>query len=131
VPFINIKVAGRPLDQAQTVALQEGITSLMAEVLDKAAPLVSVLVEQVPLTGWSVGAAPLTRAAQVDALVSAGTNTAIQKAGFIAEVNALLKSVLGADLADVTYVAIHEIPKDSWGYGGFTQEYRALQREAV
>ena len=28
-------------------------------------------------------------------------------------------------------VVIHDVPKDSWGYGGLTQEHRATQRETA
>jgi 4-oxalocrotonate tautomerase len=124
MPFIDVRVAG-PLDMAQTDKIQKEITSLMAEVLDKKAPLTAVLVEQVKLAGWTVGAEPVPRAVQVDATISAGTNTPEQKARFIAEVNRLLRDVLGPDLPEVSYVVIHEVPQDSWGYGGLTQQHRA------
>ena len=131
MPFINVKVAGKPLELRQITEIQKGITTLMADVLHKVGPLVGVLVEQVPLTGWSVGAKPVTRAAQIDAIVSAGTNTPEQKTQFIAESNQLLKSVLGPDLCEVTYIVIHDVPKDSWGYNGVTQQSRAKQQETV
>ena len=31
----------------------------------------------------------------------------------------------GPDLPEVSYVVIHEVPQDSWGYGGLTQQHRA------
>ena len=31
----------------------------------------------------------------------------------------------------VTYVVLHEVPKDSWGYGGLTQAHRAKQRQPL
>jgi 4-oxalocrotonate tautomerase len=126
MPFINVKVTGPQLHKAQIDSIQKGITSLMAEVLGKNAALTAVLVEQVASTGWSIGAQPVSRAAQVDAIVSAGTNTPEQKARFIADANRLLVDVLGPDLPLVTYVVIHDVPKDSWGYGGLTQAHRAL-----
>ena len=127
MPFINVKVAGEPLSQSQVTEIQKGVTSLMADVLHKVGPLVSVLVEQVPLAGWSVGAQPAKRAAQLDAAISAGSNTAEEKVRFIAESNQLLKSTLGPELSPVTYVILHEVPKDSWGYDGITQEQRAKE----
>ena len=131
MPFINVKVAGEPLEQHQVADIQKGITSLMADVLNKVGPLVGVLVEQVPAAGWSVGAEPITRAAQVDAIVSAGTNTPEQKATFIAETITMLKSILGPDLSEITYVVIHDVPGNSWGYDGLTQEHRAKQRQSA
>ena len=128
MPFINVKVAGQALAQGQVERLQVGITGFMAEILHKVGPLVGVLVEQVPLSGWSVGAEPVTCAAQVDAIISAETNTSEEKARFIAETSRLLRDVLGSGLAEVSYVVIHEVPKDSWGYDGLTQADRAQHR---
>ena len=125
MPFIDVKVAGPQLEKSQTVALQKGITALMAEVLRKKGPLTAVLVEQVAATGWSIGGEPVTRAAQVDAYVSAGTNTAEEKSRYIAAVYALLRKVLGPEVPEVSYVLVHDIPMNSWGYGGQTQEFRA------
>jgi 4-oxalocrotonate tautomerase len=127
MPFIHVKVAGPQLERAQTANLQKGITALMAKFLGKEPPVTAVLVDQVDLSGWSIDAEPVSRAAQVDAIVSTGTNTPEQKARFISEANSLLRDVLGADLPNVTYVAIHDVPKDSWGYGGLTQAHRAKQ----
>jgi 4-oxalocrotonate tautomerase len=128
MPFINVKLAGPQLEQAQTVAIQKGITTLMAEILRKEAPLTAVLVEPVAASGWSIGAEAVSRAAHVDATVSAGTNTPEEKARFIAGVNDLLRDVIGPGLPVVTYVVIHDVPKDSWGYGGLTQAHRAKVR---
>jgi 4-oxalocrotonate tautomerase len=125
MPFIHVKVAGPTLEPAQIQALQQGVTSLMAEVLHKNAALTAVLVEQVPLAGWSVGAKPIAQAAQIDAIISAGTNTPDQKARFIAQAYALLRDVLGPDLSEISYVVLHDLPKDSWGFGGLTQAARA------
>jgi 4-oxalocrotonate tautomerase len=128
MPFINVKVAGQQLAPGQVHRIQAGVTALMGDILHKVGPLVGVLVEEVPLAGWSVGAEPVACAAQVDAIISAETNTAEEKGRFIAETSRLLKEVLGSDLAEVSYVVIHEVPKDSWGYDGLTQAHRAQRR---
>jgi 4-oxalocrotonate tautomerase len=128
MPFINVKVTGPRLEKSQTVALQKGITALMAEILRKKGPLTAVLVEQVPVEGWSIGGEPVTRAAQLDAYVSAGTNTPEEKSRFVAQAFALLRRVLGPELPEISYVLVHDVPMNSWGYGGLTQECRAQQR---
>lgn len=128
MPFINVRVAGASLEREQVAEIQKGITSLMVEVLGKVGPLVGVLVEEVTLAGWSVGAEPVTRAAQVDAIVSAGSNGPEQKARFIAEAHRLLRSLLGPEMSEVSYVVVHEVPGDSWGYAGLTQAHRAASR---
>jgi 4-oxalocrotonate tautomerase len=128
MPFINVKIVGPELEIKQTTAIQRGVTSLMAEVLNKQAELTAVLVEQVERGGWAIGGKVATYAAHVDATVSEGTNTPEQKARFIAAVNDLLREVLGAGLSAIAYVVVHDVPKDSWGYDGLTQEHRAKAR---
>jgi 4-oxalocrotonate tautomerase len=125
MPFIHVKVAGPQLEPGQVKALQQGVTTLMAEILHKQGKLTAVLVEQVPLAGWSVGAESVAQVAQIDAIISAGTNTPEQKARFITEAYGLLRAVLGPDLSEISYVVLHDVPKDSWGYGGLTQAARA------
>jgi 4-oxalocrotonate tautomerase len=125
MPFINVKLAGMTLAPEQTHRLQTEITSLMASVLRKKAELTSVLVEQVPAAGWSIGGKPLTVAAHLDAKVTAGTNTVDEKARFVAAAHALLKAVLGPDLPTATYVVVDELPANAWGYDGLTQAHRA------
>ena len=130
MPFIHVRHAGAAPDAGAVAILQKGITALMADVLGKTGPLVGVLVESVPAAGWSLGGEPVARAAQVDAIISAGSNTPDEKARFIAETFRLLRSALGPDLSEVSYVVLHEVPKDSWGYGGLTQAHRAEHRLA-
>jgi 4-oxalocrotonate tautomerase len=129
MPFINVKIVGPELETGQIVAIQRGVTSLMADVLHKQAELTAVLVEQVERQGWSIGGAAVDCAAHVDATVSEGTNTPEEKAKFIAEANALLRQVIGAKLSPITYVVVHDVAKNSWGYDGLTQEHRARVRQ--
>lgn len=126
MPFVSVKVAGS-LDAAQAGRLRQGVTSLMAEVLGKRADLTAVLVEPVA-GGWAVGAEPVVRAAHLDATVTLGTNTAAEKARFVAAAHALLAEVLGPDLPLPTYVVVSEVPGEAWGYGGRTQADRAQAR---
>lgn len=125
MPFVNIKVAGPVLTQDQVRHLQEGATTLMADVMRKKRELTAVLVEQVPISGWSLGANSIGMAAHLEAKVTQGTNTTDEKARFVGEAMSLLRSVLGPDLNPVSYVIVHEVPADGWGYDGRTQADRA------
>ncbi len=124
MPFVNIKIAGPTLAHEQVSRLQQRTTDLMADVLGKKPELTAVLVEQVAIQGWCVGRGPVRVAAHLDAKITAGTNTAEQKARFIAEANALLRAVLGAELPVASYVVVDEVAGDAWGYDGLTQDHR-------
>jgi 4-oxalocrotonate tautomerase len=128
MPYINIKVAGPTISALQISQLQTGITQLMAKVLKKKAELTSVLVEKLDIQGWSIGGTPVKLAAHVNANITEETNTEEQKSQFIAEANALLKSVLGTDLPTATYVVIQEVKEEAWGYDGVTQSGRRPQK---
>jgi 4-oxalocrotonate tautomerase len=130
MPFINIKIAGPPLTPEQTHHLQQQVTALMAGVLRKNAELTSVLVEQAPASGWSIGGEPLVVAAHLDAKVTAGTNTTAEKARFITDAHTLLKAVIGPELSVATYVVVHEVPGEAWGYDGLTQAHRGRSTSA-
>lgn len=125
MPFVNIKVAGPTLTPAQLTRLHDGATRLMAGIMRKKAELTAVLVEPVAAAGWSVGGAPVPVAAHLDVKITAGTNTAEEKAHFLLEASNLLKEVLGADALPVaTYIVIDEVAADAWGYDGLTQDHR-------
>lgn len=125
MPFVHIRFAGpTSITPAQVRRLQTEATRLMATVMRKKAELTSVLVEEAPLRGWSVGGEPVSAAAHLDVKVTQGTNTVEEKEQFIAEAMALLQEVMGAALPIATYVVIDEVPADSWGYGGRSQERR-------
>ena len=65
--------------------------------------------------------------ASMQALITAGTNSAAEKADFIFAANKLLTATGGPGAAP-TYVALHEIPAESWGYDGETQAARKAGR---
>jgi 4-oxalocrotonate tautomerase len=124
MPFIRITALGPTLALEQVLRLQTEMTELMASVLGKKANLTSVLVEQPAAAGWAIGRTPARVAVHVDATITAGTNSPEEKALFIEQTMRLLKSVFGPELSPATYVVIAEIPAQSWGYDGRTQESR-------
>jgi 4-oxalocrotonate tautomerase len=126
MPFVRITVSGPTLAPAQVSRLQTEMTELMASILGKRADLTSVLVEQPANAGWAIGGTPVKLAVHVDATITAGTNSPEEKARFIEQSMRLLKSVLGLELHPATYVVVTEVPADSWGYDGRTQESRRL-----
>jgi 4-oxalocrotonate tautomerase len=126
MPFIRITVSGPTLASNQVSLLQVEMTELMASVLGKRADVTSVLVEQAASAGWAIGGKRVKIAVHVDATITAGTNSAEEKARFIEKTMRLLKSVLGSELHPATYVVVTEVPANAWGYDGRTQESRQL-----
>ena len=130
MPFVRLTITGPETGPETVAALQRGITALMAEVLGKRADLTAVLVEPAPAAGWSVGGVAVARAAHIEARVTHGTNTAQEKALFVAAAHELLVRTLPGPLPLATYVVVQEVPADAWGYGGLTQAARTVDTAA-
>jgi 4-oxalocrotonate tautomerase len=136
MPYIRATVtdneAGLPAGVRRTLA--EGLTGLAVSALRKAAARTIVHIDIVPATSYYVDGRPLTdgRDAHVEVSITLGTNSAEEKAAFIAGTGELLTDVLGP-LARCG-VALHELHPESYGYHGVTQLdfYRTdAPREAV
>ena len=129
MPFVHARILSPNTDPGQLQRLQSELARLAAEPLGKAANVTSVLIERMPADSWRIGGVSAPTAAHVTIEVTAGTNTAREKAAFVAQTYAMLREVLGKDLSEATYVVVKEIYPESWGYGGLTvSERRAATR---
>jgi len=131
MPFVSLKIAGPELTPAQKRALQTGFTELMAGPMRKVHDLTAVAIERVEAGDWSTGARPSEsgRAAYAEVKVTQGTNSPQEMQQFIAAGYALLSETLGT-LPEATYVVVHEIPAQAWGYAGKTQDARRQLKQA-
>ena len=107
---------------AQTAArhtqLAQALTAITARVLGKRAEVTAVLVNALPAACWHIGGEPVSRpSALLEIDITAGTNTAAEKAAFVAAAFAELQHQLapGAALAPASYVIVREIPATAWG----------------
>lgn len=122
MPFVRITVFGPGLTPEQSQRLQSGTTDLMVSVMRKPIEGVATLVEAVGEGAWSIAGRPVGVAAHVEATVAEHANTSAEKARFVAEMWALLRSTLGPDLSEETYIAVRDT--NSYGRGGFTRAER-------
>ncbi|MFD0031644.1 tautomerase family protein [Streptomyces sp. NPDC055059] len=130
MPFIRVTVTDTALTADVLRTLAEGLTGLAVSALRKSGSRTIVHVDLVPADRYYVDGRPLTGGldAHVEATVTAGTNSAAEKAAFIAEAGELLTKALGP-LARCG-VALHELHPESYGYDGVTQ-FDFYRREAA
>lgn len=131
MPVLQLKVSPpqRPEVYAQ---LAESLTCLSTRHLGKRAQVTAVLIEELLAGRWRVDGRPLQSAtALLEISITAGTNTAAQKAAFIDAAFAELQRQIGQGrpLEPASYVVVHELPATDWGYGGQTQQARKLARQ--
>lgn len=123
MPLINITLTGPSAAPSTILHLQQETTRLMQRILRKEAALTVVSVTQLPAGACAADGQAVATAASLQAMITAGTNSAAEKADFIFAANSLLTAAIGPSTAP-TYVALHELPADSWGYDGQTQAAR-------
>jgi len=128
MPFIRIAVFGLTLAPEEIRHLQQGTTDLMTTVMHKPLEGTAVFVEQINQGGWSIAGKPVQIAAQVEATIGLGTNTAAEKTQFMKEMMRLLRAVLGNELREETYITFHEFDHDSYGRGGLSRTEREHRR---
>lgn len=130
MPYLSVKLcAAESADITTKVAAL--LTDLTAGVLNKKRELISVSVEYVGGSRWFIGGTDLASKCGttffLETWVTEGTNTKEEKAAYVRQVFAALESFLG-ELESASYIAIHEVRGDAWGYQGKTQEWRIMQR---
>lgn len=121
MPYIRVTVTDADLPAATQRALGEGLTALAVSALGKSRARTIVHIDPVPAARYFVDGRPLTDSldAHVEVSITLGTNSAAEKAAFIAWADELLTDVLGP-LARCG-VALHELHPESYGYNGVTQ----------
>lgn len=130
MPILNITVTGTPESvPAQRVA--EVLLRHTGEILHKAAPLTAIAIGYRDPAHWYVGPDSLATLGKasffLDIKISDETNTAAEKAAYIAAVHRDMAALLG-DLHEVSYVHIDDARPAAWGWGGVTQQVRAVRK---
>ncbi len=126
MPLIQITLTGPQAAPATIKQLQQETTRLMQTLLHKEAALTVVSVSQLPAGAFTANGQAVATGASLQALITAGTNSVADKAAFIFAAKTLLTVTVGPFDAPL-YVALHELPADSWGYDGQTQAARKSQ----
>ncbi len=129
MPYLNVKLS-TPDSPETTERIASLLTTLTADVLRKKRELTSVALDYVTAQRWYIGGASLatqgTSTFFLDVKITEGTNTKDEKASYVRKVFAAVESVLGK-LHPASYIVIHEVRADAWGYAGATQEYRYIE----
>jgi len=133
MPYLNLRLG----NELPVEALDRAIgllTDLTVDVLGKKRELVSVAIDSPPRGRWAIGGrlidAVASRTFYLDIKVTEGTNTKREKAEYLAQVWSGLEEILGA-VDPASYIVIHEVRADAWGYQGRTQEYRHVRSLAI
>jgi 4-oxalocrotonate tautomerase len=126
MPLLNVKLSAKP-DPVTTKSVAELLTGLTNSILKKRREVTAVQVEYIPQGQWFIGGmkavASVKPTFSLDIKVTSGTNTKDEMREYLAAVCAGMQKILGT-VDEASYVVIHELRADSWGFGGLTQEHR-------
>lgn len=129
MPYITLKHSA-PVNSARDRRIAAGLTRTTADRLGKLAEVTAITIEG-DQRSWYVGGAPLesgVTAFFLDILITEGTNSSIELERWIADSHALLAEAL-APVAEASYVAVHQVPADQWGFDSITQATRRRLRQ--
>jgi 4-oxalocrotonate tautomerase len=129
MPIITVKVASH----RSITDLERQVAALASEasthILRKRPELTAVLVERVDPKAWFAGGVSLAEQSAssfwLEIKVVDGTNTKDEKEAFVAAIFEQMSQLLGS-LHHESYVHVHEVSADAYGFGGLTQERRYI-----
>jgi 4-oxalocrotonate tautomerase len=133
MPILNLTLStatnNASAEQSQRAAAI--LLRLTNDILHKAQPLTSIAISHVPQQHWYIGEQSLAQQEKASFFlvinITDETNTATEKAAYIKAVFEEMAGLLGP-LHDVSYVHIDDARPAAWGYGGLTQQYRAVKK---
>jgi len=125
MPYLNIKIAASESPEiSKKIAVL--LTDLTATLLGKKRELTAVAIDYVIPSNWFIAGENVTSTSfYLDIKVTEGTNTKNEKAAYIKQVFTGLSAILG-EVAPASYIVIHEVRADAWGYQAETQEFRYI-----
>jgi len=132
MPLITVTVATPHKKVLSKADIAAEVSGLSAKLLHKDPQTTAVIVSRVAPDDWFCGGRSLTEhwlaSFWLDIHVTDGSNTKDEKAAFIAATFASMEKLLGP-LHPESYVHVHEVSDDAYGYGGLTQGRRYIERQ--
>jgi len=126
MPILNVKVSAEKSLEL-TTKISELLLDLTTRILKKKREVTAIAIDYVSHDSWVVGGHLLSEQNKnsfyFDIKITDETNTKDEKALYIKEAFAGFERILG-NLHAESYIHVEDVKAASYGYGGYTQEYR-------
>ncbi len=133
MPYLNLRISQN--ETSETV--DKLVSTLMkhtTDILGKKPEVTSIVIDQIAAQSWFVGGKRISEQNAVtfylDIKITDGTNTKKEKSEYIKHVFAEFETILGS-ITPASYIVIHDVRADAWGFQGLTQEYRFIQSQSL
>ena len=128
MPILTVLLSTSPNPTTSTKVAQS-LSQLTATILHKKPELTSIAISHIDPAHWFVGGESLQYQRKtsffLDIRITDEANTANEKAAYIQAVFKAMQTLLG-DLHHESYVHVHDARAAAYGYGGLTQQERAV-----
>lgn len=132
MPLIAVTVSSPHPHMPAKAEIAAEVSRLSSTILNKDPKVTAIIVTAVPPEDWFCGGRSLAEqklaSVWLDIHITDGTNTKDEKAAFIAETYAAFGRLLGP-LHEESYVHVHDVRDDAYGFGGLTQGRRYIARQ--
>lgn len=132
MPLITVTLSSPHQVVPTKAAVAAAVSRLSTSILGKDPKVTAIIVTTVPPEDWFCGGRSLAEqklaSVWLDIHITDGTNTKDEKAAFIAETYATFGRLLGP-LHEESYVHVHDVRDDAYGFGGLTQGRRYIARQ--
>jgi 4-oxalocrotonate tautomerase len=126
MPILNVKVSAEKSLEL-TMQISDLLLDLTTRILKKKPEVTAIAIDYVAHDSWVVGGHLLSaqnkNSFYFDIKITDETNTKDEKALYIKEAFAGFERILG-NLHAESYIHVEDVKAASYGYGGYTQEYR-------
>jgi 4-oxalocrotonate tautomerase len=126
MPILNVKIS-QPTSADMTQQVANALLELTTRILRKAREVTAITVSYIPAEQWIVGGHSLAEQGKnsfyFDIKVTDSTNTKDEKAAYVAACFEAMAQLL-PNLHEESYIFVHDVRADAYGYGGQTQEFR-------
>ncbi len=126
MPILNVKVSAKKSPEL-TKQISELLLDLTTRILKKKREVTAIVIDFVEHDSWIVGGYFLSEQKKnsfyFDIKITDETNIKDEKALYIKEAFAGFARILG-NLHEESYIHVQDVKAASYGYGGYTQEYR-------
>jgi 4-oxalocrotonate tautomerase len=126
MPILNVKVSAEKSPEL-TAKISGLLLDLTTRILKKKPEVTAIAIEYLARDSWVVGGRLLSEQDKnsfyFDIKITDETNTKDEKALYIKEAFAGFERILG-NLHEESYIYVQDVRAASYGYGGYTQEYR-------
>jgi len=129
MPLITVTFSSQHSQSASKAAIAAEVNRLSSAFLNNDPKVTAIIVQRVEPEDWFAGGNSLAdqglASVWLDIHVTEGNKTKDEKAKFIAEALKAMCKLLGP-LHQESYIHVHEVRGDAYGYGGLTQERRYI-----